>query len=139
TSLSFSPDGKVLASGGVESKSNLDMSTLMGSATSQKGSKNQKPPDPQDFLKNVKVEATGQILFWGIATGQQIGAIKGHGKGISDVAFSRDGKIIASAGTDNTIKLWDVASQRELRTLTGHTANIESMDFSPDGNLLASA
>src|SRR6185437_5708307 len=49
------------------------------------------------------------------------------------------GKLLATGGTDNTIKIWDFASQRELITLTGHTANIESLDFSPDGKLLASA
>src|SRR5262249_17307895 len=54
-------------------------------------------------------------------------------------AFSRDAKLIASAGTDNTIKIWDVTTQRELKTLTGHFASVESMDFSPDGKLLASA
>src|SRR5437870_4269882 len=139
TSISFSPDGKVLASAGVESKSNLDASTLMAGATNQKRSKNQRTPDAEDFLKDLKVETTGQIVLWNPATGQQIVTIKGHGKGITDVAFSHDGKMLASAGTDNTIKLWDVGSQRELRTLTGHTANIESMDFSPDGKLLASA
>jgi hypothetical protein len=55
------------------------------------------------------------------------------------VAFSRDGKLLASSSTDNTIKLWDAATKRELRTLTGHTGNIESMAFSPDSRLLASA
>ena len=90
-------------------------------------------------MKDLKVETIGQVVLWNPATGQQLGAIKGHGKGINDVVFSRDAKLIASAGTDNTIKIWDVATQRELRTLTGHTANIESMDFSPDGKLLASA
>jgi WD40 repeat protein/uncharacterized caspase-like protein len=140
TSVSFSPDGKVLARGGVESKSNLDMASLMAGATgNQKRSKNQKPTDPQDLLKNVKVEANGQIVLWDLSTGQQIGAIKGHGKGVTDVVFSHDSKMIASAATDNTIKLWDAATQRELRTLTGHISNIESMDFSPDGKLLASA
>ena len=139
TSVAFSSDGKMVATGGVESKSNFDMAALMSGATNPKASKNKKPPDPNDMLKDIKVEAIGQIVFWDTASGQQIGAIKGHGKGVNSVAFSRDGKLIASSSTDNTIKIWDVASKRELRTLTGHTSNIESLDFSPDGRLLASA
>jgi WD40 repeat protein len=138
TSVAFTPDGHVVATGGVESKSNLDFAGMMNPAN-QKASKNKKPQDPQDFLKDLKVEANGQVLFWDSATGQQLGAIKGHGKGVTGVAFSRDGKLLASSATDNTIKIWDVASKRELRTLVGHTANIDSMDFSPDGRLLASA
>jgi WD40 repeat protein/uncharacterized caspase-like protein len=137
TSVSFSPDGKILATGGVESKSNVD--TLMSSAINQKPSKNKKAPNSQDLLKDIKVESIGQVVLWDTATGQQLGAIKGHGKGVTNAVFSRDGKLLASSGTDNTIKIWDVASKHELRTLTGHTANIESMDFSPDGRLLASA
>lgn len=137
TSVAFSPDGRVVATGGVESKSNFDFATMV--ANSQKNSKGKKPQDPQDFLKDLKVEAIGQVLLWDTSTGQQLGALKGHGKGITTVVFSRDGKLLASSGTDNTIKIWDVASKRELRTLVGHTANIESMDFSPDGRLLASA
>src|SRR6266404_4356858 len=138
TSIAFSPDGRVLATGGVESKSNFDMGTLMNTAN-QKNSKGKKTNDPEDLLKEIKIENVGQDLLWDTATGQQVGAIKGHGKGVTEVVFSRDGKLLASSGTDNTIKIWDVATKRELRTLTGHTANIESMDFSPDGRLLASA
>jgi uncharacterized caspase-like protein len=81
----------------------------------------------------------GQVQFWDITTGTQVGEIKGHSRGVSKVAFSRDGKMLASAGTDNTIKIWDVATRTELRTLTGHTASIESIDFTPDGRMLASA
>jgi len=139
TSLSFSPDGKILASGGVESKSNFNPAQMMTQAANPKRSKGQNPPTSQDILNDMKIETTGQIVLWNPATGQQITAIKGHGKGVTNVVFSHDGKLIASAATDNTIKIWDVATQRELRTLTGHTANIESMDFSPDGKLLASA
>ncbi|HMG75749.1 MAG TPA: caspase family protein [Pyrinomonadaceae bacterium] len=138
TSVAFTPDGHMLATGGVESKSNLDLAGMMNPAN-QKSSKNKKQQNPEDFLKDLKVEANGQVLFWDSATGQQLGAIKGHGKGVTTVVFSRDGKLLASSATDNTIKIWDVASKRELRTLSGHTANIESMDFSPDGRLLASA
>lgn len=139
SSVTFSRDGSVLASGGIDTKSNYDMAAMMNQARNQKPKKNQPPPSPDEFLQNLKVETTGQLVLWNPATGQQLGIIKGHGKGIANVAFSHDAKLVASAGTDNTIKIWDVATQRELKTLTGHTAGIESMDFSPDGKLLASA
>jgi WD40 repeat protein/uncharacterized caspase-like protein len=139
TSLAFSPDGKILAAGGVESKSNLDqmMNAQMGQG--QKKSKNRKTTDPDDFMKNMKVEAIGRVVLWDTTTGQQIGELKAHGKGVTQVAFSKDGRFLASSSSDNTIKIWDVAARRELRTLTGHTTNIDSFDFSPDGRLLASA
>ena len=139
TSFAFSSDGKILAAGGVESKSNLDQMMNAQMAQGQKKSKNQKPVDPDDFMKNMKVEAIGRVVLWDTTTGQQIGELKGHGKGVTQVAFSRDGRFLASSSSDNTIKIWDVASRRELRTLIGHTTNIDSMDFSPDGQLLASA
>ena len=137
TSLAFSPDGKTLATGGVESKSNIDIAAMMSGAI--KGQKGSKQSDPQDLIKDLKVEAVGQVQLWDVATGREIAAIKGHGRGVSKVAFSRDGKLLASGGTDNTIKIWDFATRSELSTLTGHTASIESIDFTPDGRLLASA
>jgi WD40 repeat protein/uncharacterized caspase-like protein len=140
TSLAFSPDGRTLAIGGVESKSNFDLAAMMNPAAVQKNQKkNSKPPDPEEMMKNMKVEAVGQVVLWDVASGQEIGALKGHGKGVTQVAFSRDGRLLASSSTDNTIRIWDVAARRELRTLSGHTTNIDSIDFSPDSRLLASA
>jgi WD40 repeat protein/uncharacterized caspase-like protein len=140
TSLSFSPDGRTLAIGGVETKSNFDLAAMMNPAVAQRNQKkNSKPPDAEEMMKNMKVEAVGQVTLWDVATGGQIGALKGHGKGVTQVAFSRDGRLLASSSSDHTIRIWDVTARRELRTLTGHTANIDSMDFSPDSRLLASA
>lgn len=138
TSMSFSPDGRILAIGGVESKSNFDLAAMMNPA-SQRQKKNSKPPDPDEIMKNMKVEAVGQVTLWEVASGRQIAALKGHGKGVTQVAFSRDGRLLASSSSENNIRIWDVATQRELRTLTGHTANIDSIDFSPDSRWLASA
>jgi WD40 repeat protein/uncharacterized caspase-like protein len=140
TSLAFSSDGRMLATGGVESKSNIDIAAMMSGAMSQRPKqKGSKAPDPADMMKDLKVEAVGRVQFWDVATGREIGTIRGHGRGVSKVAFSRDSKLLATASTDSTIKIWDVATRSELRTLTGHTSGIESIDFTPDGRLLASA
>jgi WD40 repeat protein len=55
------------------------------------------------------------------------------------VAFSPDGKILASAGDDQTVILWDVASGKELATLEGHSDWISDVTFSPDSKLMATA
>jgi WD40 repeat protein len=139
TSLAFTSDGKLLATGGFDSKANIDIAAMMSGAMNPKQKKGSKQPDPADMMRDFKVETVGQVQLWDVASGQPVAAFKGHGRGVSKVAFSRDNKLLASAGTDNTIKIWDVATQTELKTLTGHTSPIESIDFSPDGRLLASA
>jgi WD40 repeat protein len=57
---------------------------------------------------------------------------------VNSVAFSPDGRLLASGSNDKTVKVWEVASGRAVRTLTGHTWPVLSVAFSPDGRLLAS-
>ena len=55
------------------------------------------------------------------------------------VAFSPDGRRLASAGSDQTVKVWDAATGQETLVLKGHTKHVTSVAFSPDGRRLASA
>jgi hypothetical protein len=64
--------------------------------------------------------------------------LTGHTDAVLSVAFSLDGRTLASGGHDHIIKLWDFASGQLLRTLTGHTYPVYSVAFSPDGRRLAS-
>jgi WD40 repeat protein len=62
----------------------------------------------------------------------------GHVDEITALAFSRDGKILATGSQDKTIKLWEVKSGRLLDTLSGHTGEVSSLAFSHDGKYLVS-
>ena len=68
-----------------------------------------------------------------------IRTIAAHSAAVNCVAFSPDGKVIASGGGDGLVKFWDVATGQELFTLTGHRQYVTTLAFSADGKQLASA
>jgi len=69
---------------------------------------------------------------------QEVGLLLGHTAWVYSVAFSPDGKTLASTGVDTTVRLWDVQTQKQIALLQGHTIQVNAVVFSPDGKLLAS-
>jgi hypothetical protein len=81
----------------------------------------------------------GSVKLYDTDTFQEFLSLRGHADLVWSVAFSPDGRRIASASNDRTVKIWDSATGQEVLTLRGHTGDVRSVAFSPDGRTLASA
>jgi WD40 repeat protein len=73
-----------------------------------------------------------------LRTGQEQFSLQGHRSAVRSVAFSGDGKRIASGSSDRTVKVWDAQTGQVTLTLQGHTDGVWSVAFSSDGKRIAS-
>lgn len=136
--LAYTPDGKTLAAAG---RGEVLLIDAAGEVT-------QRMPAGGDRVTALAYSKAGTLA---IAAGSAaegyavrfIGNSKPtlgprHDDVILSIAFSPDGKLLATAGYDRLIKLWDVAANKELRVLRDHSDSVYAVAFSPDGKLLAS-
>ena len=83
----------------------------------------------------------GEINFWrnlGDGTQKLVNTLSAHDNAISQIKYSPDGKTIASASWDRTVKLWNITNNKLIGRLTGHQSGINGIAFSPDGQTLVS-
>lgn len=143
TAISFSPDGRYLASASIDGTVKLwrledgSMRTI-GVHASRVESLAFSPDGA--YLVSCSSYSDNTIRLWRVSDGELVRNFRGHSDAAYSVAFSPDGQLIASGGgyADRTIRLWRVSDGAQVGELRGHTGIVYSVAFSPDGAYLAS-
>jgi WD40 repeat protein len=140
TSLKFSPNGMVVASGGLDGviklwdpKSGTEIQTL-GDHTADV-TKLAFSPDGT-LLASISLDST--IKLYTVIRGAERQSFSWHSSAVRSVAYSPTTTLLASGGEDSTVRLWNLTSGMGFQTPLRHDGSVTSVDFSPNGTILAS-
>ena len=135
-SLSYSPDGKTIASGSKDKTIKVwDATTgkLLHTLKGHQGSVNtlSYSPDGETITSSGEDKT---IKVWDATTGRLLHNLEGA----DSFSYSLDGKMIASGSDDGTVKLWEVSTGRLLHNLEGHQGSVKSLSYNANGKMIAS-
>jgi WD40 repeat protein len=133
--LTFSPDGKILASGNNSGVTLWDVEAREAKVHLGKGSAKAIAFSPDGILLAFG-SSLGPISLWDTITHQSRATLEGHDGVVDVVAFSPDGAVLASAGQDGFVRLWDMNTMKTIATIRIPKTRIWSVAFSNDGKLL---
>ncbi|MBZ0279545.1 MAG: TIR domain-containing protein [Anaerolineae bacterium] len=149
-SLAFSPDGKTIASASRDGT--VILWDLYPGDILRRFEGHKWPivsadfsPDGHTVVSASCAETTSnqcirtQFILWDVATGSILRRFEGHTANVSNVDFSPDGSIIASASEDHSVILWNAATGDILRRFEEHSNPVDYVLFSPDGQHIVSA
>jgi WD40 repeat protein len=149
--LSFNQEGRQIAAAAGDGSVQLwSVSTglvtgqpLVGHDTGVEGLVRSVAFSPTETKLLVSAGNDDAVRFWDLGSVTAMTPLlgSGHSAPVHSVAFSPDGKALATGGEDRRIRIWPVAERQRLTStllLTGHTAAVTGLSFSPDGRTLAS-
>jgi WD40 repeat protein len=140
----FSPDGKRLVSSSIRGRvvlwdvmSGAEIRTILGRDQNVGRRAVAFSPDGQTIAVGECAIQPRDVLLMDVETGAVRVRLTGHRFGCMSLAFSPDGRYLATAGGDCCVKLWDLPNAKELARLTEGVGCTNSLAFSPDGTRLA--